>query len=124
MGANYTIELRDSNIEVSVTGIPDRASIAQMWVDIAAACKRHQCHSILGLSNLSVPLKIADAIDHQAIFLEAGISIDHRVAWVQLNANAYAMTQLVETILLNRGLVNGRLFTDEYEARRWLADLP
>jgi hypothetical protein len=37
-----------------------------------------------------------------------------------LNPAAYEMTEVAETILLNRGLVNGRLFTDEFEARRWL----
>jgi len=67
------------------------------------------------------PLKLADAIDHQAIFLEAGVTIDHRIAWVQLNPDALKMTEIAETILLNRGLLNGRLFTDEFEARRWLA---
>ena len=124
MATEYTIELREGVIEVHVTGVPDRASIAKMWHDIAAACKEEHCFSILGVSRLETPLKIADAIDHQAIFLEAGISIDHRIAWVQLNPEAYAMTQLAETILLNRGLANGRLFDDECAARHWLMDRP
>jgi hypothetical protein len=120
MTAQYTIECVNSIIEVRVTGIPDRHSVAQMWRDIVAACKTHRCFSILGLSNMNRPLKLADAIDHQAIFLEAGVTVDHLIAWVQLNPAAYAMTELVETVLLNRGLANGRLFTDEFEARRWL----
>ena len=60
-------------------------------------------------------------MNHQAIFPEAGVTIDHRIAWAQLNPAAYKMSELVETVLLNRGMVNGRLFTDEHEARRWLA---
>lgn len=122
MTAQYTIEYVRSIIEVHVSGIPDRESIAQMWKDIVATCAEHQCLSILGLSNFDRPLKLADAIDHQAIFLEAGVTIDHRIAWVQLNPAAYAMTELVETVLLNRGLANGRLFTDEFEARQWLSN--
>lgn len=105
-----------------MTGIPDRASVSQMWKDIVEACAEHSCFSILGLSRLDEPLTLADAIDHQAIFLEAGVTIDHRVAWAQLNPAAYKMTEVAETVLLNRGLVNGRLFTDEFEARRWLAE--
>jgi hypothetical protein len=31
------------------------------------------------------------------------------------------MTEIVESVLLNRGLINGRLFSDEFEARRWLS---
>jgi len=120
MAAQYTIDYINSIIEVQATGIPDRQSVSQMWKAIIDACKAHQCFSILGLSNFDEPLKLADAIDHQAIFLEAGVTIDHRIAWVQLNPKAYAMTELAETVLLNRGLINGRLFSDELDARRWL----
>jgi hypothetical protein len=121
VAAQYKIDFVNSIIEVRVSGIPDRESVAQMWKDIIAASAEHKCLSVLGLSNMDRPLKLADAIDHQAIFLEAGVTIDHRIAWVQLNPAAYAMTELVETVLLNRGLANGRLFSDEFEARRWLS---
>jgi len=122
MAVQYTVEYLNSTIEVRVSGIPDRESIAQMWRDIVSACAEHQCLSILGLSNLERPLSLPVAIDHQAIFLEAGVTIDHRIAWVQQNPDAIRMTELAETILLNRGLLNGRLFTDEFVARRWLSD--
>ena len=121
MAVAYHIDLVNSVIEVRLTGIPDRESIVRMWKDIIAACSASNCFSILGLSNLDRPLRLADAIDHQAIFLEAGVTIDHRIAWTVLNLAAYKMTEVAETVLLNRGLVNGRLFTDEFEARRWLA---
>ena len=122
MPAQYTIEYRNSAVEVHVRGVPDRASISQMWKDIVGACDEFGCLYILGISNMDHPLKLADAIDHQAIFLEAGITIDHRIAWVQLNPEAVEMNRLVETVLKNRGLANGHLFTDEFEARRWLAN--
>ena len=120
MPLEYSIEFIKGVIEVRVTGIPNRQSIAEMWSEIVAACARHECLYILGISNVDRPQKVADAIDHQAIFLEAGVTIDHRIAWVQLNPDAVEMTRLAETVLLNRGMANGRLFTDEYEARRWL----
>lgn len=120
MALDYLIEFKDGVVEVRVSGIPDRESNAQMWTDIVAACDRNECLYVLGISNLDRPQKIADAIDHQAIFLKAGVTIDHRIAWVQLNPDALEMTRLAETVLLNRGMVNGRLFTDKYEARRWL----
>ena len=122
MTANYTIESRNSVVEVRVSGTPDRSSIAQMWKDIIAACKQHECLSVLGLSDMEQPLRLADAIDHQAIFLEAGVTIDHRIAWVQMNPDAVRMNLLVESVLLNRGLVNGHVFTNEIEARKWLTD--
>ena len=122
MTAVYSIECVDSVVEVRVSGTPDRSSIAQMWKDIVAACEQHRCLSILGLSDMEQPLRLADAIDHQAIFLEAGVTIDHRIAWVQMNPDAVRMNLLVESVLLNRGLVNGHVFTNEIEARKWLTD--
>jgi len=122
MTAVYSIECVDSVVEVRVSGTPDRSSIAQMWKDIVAACTQHKCLSILGLSNMDQPIRIADAIDHQAIFLEAGVTIDHRIAWVQMNPDAVRMNLLIESVLLNRGLVNGHVFTNEIEARKWLTD--
>jgi hypothetical protein len=121
MAAIYAIRFVDSIIEVRVTGTPDRASIAQMWKDIVAASREQECLSILGLSDMDHPIRVADALDHQAIFLEAGVTIDLRIAWVQLNPAAVRMNLLVESVLLNRGLANGRIFTNEIEARNWLA---
>jgi hypothetical protein len=91
-----------------------------MWKDIVATTTSCGCFYILGLSNMEHPISLADAIDHQAIFLEAGVTMDHRIAWVQLNPNAVEVNRVVESVLMNRGLLNGRLFTDEYSARRWL----
>lgn len=122
MAVQYSIEYVNSTVEVRASGIPDRASLTQMWKDIIAACKEHHCLSILGIANMDRPLSLADAIDHQAIFPEAGVTIDHRIAWVQENPDARKRTEVAETILLNRGLLNGRLFADELEARRWLSD--
>ena len=121
MALQYSIGYRDGAVEVRVSGVPDRASIREMWKDIIAATEEHGCLYILGLSNIDKPHSIADAIDHQAVFLEAGVTIDHRIAWVQENPEAVETTRLVETILLNRGMLNGRLFDDEFAARRWLA---
>lgn len=122
MAAIYAISYADSIIEVRVKGTPDRASLACMWKEIVAACKAHQCRSILGLSDMEQPIKLADAIDHQAIFLEAGVTIDLRIAWVQLNPAAVRMNMLIESMLLNRGLASGRVFTNEMVARKWLAN--
>jgi hypothetical protein len=83
MAVQYSIEYVNSTVEVRASGIPDRASLTQMWKDIIAACKEHHCFSILGIANMDRPLSLADAIDHQAIFPEAGVTIDHRIAWVQ-----------------------------------------
>jgi hypothetical protein len=122
MAVQYSIEYVNSTVEVRASGIPDRASLTQMWKDIIAACKEHHCFSILGIANMDRPLSLADAIDHQAIFPEAGVTIDHRIAWVQEDPDARKRAEVAETILLNRGLLNGRLFADEFEARRWLSD--
>jgi len=120
MALHYTIDLEDSTIVVRGGGTADKESITQLWREIVAACDQHSCLYILGFSDLDKPLSISNAFDHQAIFLEAGVTIDHRIAWVDENPESLRMIQLVESVLLNRGLANARVFSDEFEARRWL----
>jgi hypothetical protein len=67
-------------------------------------------------------LTTMDAWRHQEIFAKAGVTRKIRIAWVDLNPDTFEITRFVETTLLNRGLVNGRLFADVREARQWLLE--
>lgn len=61
-----------------------------------------------------------DAFKHEKIFRETEVSLKYRIAWVKKNPIARENIQFVETVLKNRGLVNGGLFTDVSEAKAWL----
>lgn len=90
------------------------------WRKIVSACHEQQIYMVLGEQYMDNPLTTMEAWDHQKIFTEVGITHKFRIAWVDLNAATHQTTKFVETVLLNRGLVNGKLFNNVEAARRWL----
>ena len=121
MALEYSIVAEPSMIVLRVSGIPDRDSITEMWRAVAAAGDKYDCRDVLGLSTTERPVELAVAIDAEKIFMNAGISNDYRIAWVNPNAAASVMINLIEEVLKNRKLADGRGFADEQSARRWLA---
>lgn len=119
MALDYSITYEQSHVEVHVRGEGDYLSTDRMWKDIAAACQKHDCYSLLGLANIDV--RSSDhAYDHAAIFEAAGINRDYRIAWVELNPDVEEAARLAEAVVRNRGLAEARVFDNIAEAKRWL----
>ena len=123
MALDYSIVNEQSYVEVNVSGHGDYLSTNQMWNDIAAACRKNECHNILGIANIDVR-SAEHAYDHAAIIEAAGITGTYPIAWVELNPDVIEQGRLVEAIVRNRGLANGRVFENIAAAKRWLAKLP
>jgi len=123
MALDYSITQNKSYVEVHVRGQGDYLSTDKMWKDVVAACQENNCRSILGIANISVR-STEHAYDHAPIFEAAGLSSEYRIAWVERNQDVADQARLVEAILRNRGLANGRVFDDVAEAKRWLAEEP
>lgn len=87
--------------------------------ELARACEKYECRKILVLSN-STPLGTMDAYDHGKIIREAGFTIKHRMAWIELNPKAKEMDEFIETVLTNRGVIRAKLFSEVSEAKLWL----
>jgi hypothetical protein len=121
MPFDYSIKHEDSLIRVTVTGLPDYLSLDQLWRDIVAACKEHECLMVLGESKTE-GWHDEDAYDHAAIFQAAGLTEQYCVAWVEEHAEAREKIKLAEAVVLNRGIVTGRVFNSVAEAKRWLAE--
>ncbi|MDH3616422.1 MAG: hypothetical protein OEQ90_08100 [Gammaproteobacteria bacterium] len=121
MGLEYSITHEESYVEIHVRGQGDYLSTHKMWKDIAAACRKNNCHNILGVANIDVR-SLEHAYDHAAIFEAAGMTSAYRIAWVEINPSAHESAKLVEAVIRNRGLADGRVFDGVREARRWLAE--
>ncbi len=91
-----------------------------LWRKIAGACEKFDCYNILGETFTTNDLSVIDNYDHIEIFKAAGISGKHRIAWVNNSREAAEGVKLVETVLRNRGLINGRLFDNVDQAKAWL----
>jgi len=118
----YAINKVDSVIEVRVQGAADRPSVTRMWTDIVAACRKHQCDAVIGFSDLDQALRLEDAIRHDDIFREAGVTSEMCIAWMQLNPATAIMTELSVARVRNQASANIGFFHDEAEARQWLTE--
>lgn len=85
-----------------------------------AACEENNCFNILGEGFITEPLTTMEAYNHIQIFRDVGLTRKHRIAWVHHIEETAEPARFAETVLNNRGLVNGRLFPTVEEAIEWL----
>lgn len=117
----YTLDisLKANYVDVRLNGELTLEENFQVWIDIVNACETFNCFNILGVSNLE-PFDVSHAYQHKDIFKDTGVTMKHRIAWVEENKDNQSMVKLIENVLINRSLVNGYLFPSEKEAKEWL----
>lgn len=113
------ITKEDDYLDVRLNGEMTLEDNFQVWVDIVQACDHFGIYNILRVSNQK-RFTTLHAYGHTNIFPETGVTLKHRVAWVELNEENVEMIAFIETALKNRGLVNGALYPTEDEALAWL----
>jgi len=91
----------------------------KVWTQARQACQKYDCYKILGIADTTIQMGTWDAFSHADLFSELQIDNRYRIAWVELNPEAYQTTFFIETVLFNRGF-SARLFLDEREALEWL----
>ena len=121
MKNEIVITFEGTHVQAIANGEKDFEYSTQLWTNIVQACHDNNCRKILGIANTTKPLRTMEAYQHADLFRELGLTHDYRIAWVELNPDAYETTYFVETVLVNRGFP-GRLFEDEVQAKKWLLD--
>lgn len=121
MALHYEITHSNSLINVRVSGNVDSDTTTEFWKAIVDACDAHKCYDILGVSELDEPFSALTAFQHHEIFTEVGITNRHHIAWVDQNEKSVDILKFTETVLVNRGKLNGALFNSIEEGKRWLA---
>jgi len=119
MEDQFHITFEGIYIQVQLQGNEDLDVASQLWPQVIEACNKDDCFKVLGIAETTSPLATMDAYQHAELFNKLGIDHQYRIAWVELNPEAYEATQFAETVLSNRGLP-GRLFSDLSEAKQWL----
>jgi hypothetical protein len=119
-----TPHLQDNYLHVDVKGVGTYENALAMWVTIAQACEQYQCFNILGEQYLLDTVTTTEAFDHPALFKKAGISIKHRIAWVDKNPRTRETTAFIRDVLTSRSVGNGKLFNDVDAAKQWLLNKP
>jgi hypothetical protein len=115
------VEYKGSHVYAAMYGKNNYSLSLELWRRIVAVCKQYNCFNILGENFTTEELSTMDAYDHLKILEEVGITFQYRIAWVDQQTPTAKGLEFVETVVVkNRGLANGRLFSNVEEARRWL----
>lgn len=122
MTIDYDISHSDSLIQVRVNGTADDADIRQLWAAIVEACETHDCYDILGISALDQPFSTVTAFNHHEIFTDVGVTLHHRIAWVDANSASEEVLAFTESVLVKRSKLNGGLFPSVEAGTKWLME--
>lgn len=120
MPNEMTITQKDNYLHVIAKGRASLENATELWRSIAEACKAHNCFNVLGEQYLENPTSTMDAWNHQSIFVNAGITSKYLIAWVDHNPKTFKQTEFVRTVLANRDIGYGKLFSNAEEAETWL----
>lgn len=120
MSYQVTITLEENYLHVVVTGNSSYENALDLWKTIAAECKKRDCFNILGEQTLNNGMPTIDAWNHQTIFAEAGITAKFLIAWVDHNPKTFANTDFIRTVLSNRDIGYGKVFSNAAKAKSWL----
>lgn len=119
-----TPHLQENYLHVHVKGTGSYESALMLWKSVAQACEKHQCYNVLGEQFLVDTVTTSEAFDHPTIFKQAGISLKHRIAWVDKNPRTRDTTEFICNVITNRSIGSVRLFNDVDSAKRWLLGAP
>ena len=115
------VEYKGSYVYAAMYGKNNYDLSLELWRRIVAACKQYNCFNILGENFTTEELSTMDAYDHLRILEEVGLTLQYRIAWVDQKTPTAKGLEFVETVVVkNRGLANGRLFSNIEDAKRWL----
>jgi hypothetical protein len=115
------VEYRGSHVYAAMYGKNNYDLSLELWQRIMALCKQHNCFNILGENHTTEELSTMDAFDHLRILEEVGLTLDYRIAWVDEKTPTAKGLEFVETVVVkNRGMANGRLFSNIEDAKSWL----
>lgn len=115
------VEFKGDYIHVRHYGRNNYEISLDLWQRVTALCNQYNCFNILGENYTTEELSIMDAFNHLKILELVGLTLQHRVAWVNHVQETAKGIEFVETVVVkNRGLVNGGIFPNVEEAKRWL----
>ncbi|HKI86949.1 MAG TPA: hypothetical protein VKA53_09410 [Thermoanaerobaculia bacterium] len=120
MKSVLAVTFEGSHVRVQSDGEKSYPFALKLWTEVGRVCRENHCFRVLGIAKTTLPVSTLEGFDHIEIFAAAGITPEFRIAWVELNPDAFVTTRFIETVLLNRGVANVRLFSQVEPAKEWL----
>lgn len=123
MSYEMSVVFAGDYVEARSVGDKSYQTAVALWNEILNVCDEHHCYKVLGIgASTSKGIPTMDAMQHEQLFKDFAITHKYQIAWVELNKEAIGSMKFLETVLLNRGMLNGMLFATAEEAQNWLLD--
>ncbi len=120
MSYQMSVTFMGGYVEAHSKGDKSYQTAVTLWREILRVCAEHECYKVLGIGESTAQMSTMDSMNHAQRFEDFSIIRKYHIAWVELNREAIESTKFLERVLLNRGLLNGKLLHDVAEAKRWL----
>ena len=123
MSYEMSVVFTDDYVEARSIGDKSYQTAVALRNEILKVCDEHNCYKVLGIGESTKKgMPIMDAMHHDQLFKDFAITCRYKIAWVELNKEAVGSMKFLETVLLNRGMLNGMLFSTVEETRQWSLD--
>jgi len=120
MTYEMSVTFKDDYVEARSKGDKNYQTAVVLWQEITRVCAQHNCYKVLGIADSTSAMPVMDSLNHAQLFKDFNINNRYRIAWAELNPDAVGNLKFLETVLSNRGMLNGKTFDDVEEARQWL----
>jgi len=123
MSYEMSVVFTDDYVEARSIGDKSYQTAVALRNEILKVCDEHNCYKVLGIGkSTSKGMPTMDAMQHEKLFKDFAITRKFQIAWVELNKEAFGSIKFLETVLLDRGMLNGMLFSTVEETRQWSLD--
>ena len=120
MRYEMSVVFKGDHVEARSIGDKSYQTAVALWQEITKVCAELNCHKVLGIGESSTAMPVMDSMNHAQLFKDFAITRKYKIAWVELNKDAVGSVKFIETVLLNRGMLNGQLFHGVDDAKQWL----
>jgi hypothetical protein len=120
MTYEMSVTFKGDYVEARSVGDKSYETAVALWREITRVCAEQNCYKVLGIAESSTAMPVMDSMQHAQLFKDFAITNRYRIAWAELNKDAFGNLKFLETVLFNRGMLNGRAFDNVEEAKQWL----
>jgi len=120
MSYEMSVSFTGDYVEARSSGDKCYSTAVALWTEITRVCHENNCYKVLGIGKSTTAMPIMDSVKHEQLFKDFAITRKYKIAWIELNQEAISSVKFLENYVLNRSLVNGKLFYTIEKAKCWL----
>lgn len=119
MSYSFRIENKKDFLLIKASGQDSIKASKDIYHATLEAASKDKVYKVVVLSEMK-PVSVNEAWDMQEIFFNNLPPFPLKIAWIDSNMESLEMNTFTEHVLVNRGLLNTKVFSDRNRAMEWL----